>query len=223
MPDKTTWCTAVGTLCAAFFFLLPVLFPLEVDSGRTNSSHRRRKRRRQNTSSSIQPSIAPVGPARASQVLHALAAHRAQRQAPPSPSVAMLIGRWGSWPGWTPFLLRTLGVNGWVDFHVLTDTAPAHPHPANVFVHRVSLPELLGVTKLFVDLNFTLGGADVSKRWKDISAAKTNDLKPLWGEVFGDSLLKGCRLRTATRMYLTEYDRICDSNVSDRIYLTECI
>jgi hypothetical protein len=192
MPDKTTWCVAVSALSAAFFFL-PVVFPLDIDGQNSDQgSHRRRKRRRQNATLSIQPIVSPVGSARASEVLHMLAAHGVQRQALPSSSIAILIGRWSSWPGWTPFFLRTLGVNRWVHFHVLTDIAPASPHPSNMFVHRVSLPELLGVMKLLVGLNFTMGGADVSKRWKDVSAAKTNDLKPLWGEVFGDTLLKGC-------------------------------
>ena len=110
-------------------------------------------------------------------------------------SVALLVGRWGPWPGWTPFFLRTLGANHWVHFHVLGDTMPPLPHPQNVFFHHFTLSRLLDTMHLTVGVNLTLETSDITRRmggWSGhVSAAKTNDLKPMWGEAFEDSLLRG--------------------------------
>ena len=41
------------------------------------------------------------------------------------PSIALLIGRWGRWPGWTPLLFRTFALNPTIAFCCLSDTPPA--------------------------------------------------------------------------------------------------
>ena len=48
-------------------------------------------------------------------------------------SVGILVGRWGGWPPWTPFFLRTLAANPTITFLLLSETAPSTtPLPANV-------------------------------------------------------------------------------------------
>ena len=41
-----------------------------------------------------------------------------------TPTLALLVGRWGAWPGWTPLLLRTCAANPTVDFMLLSDVSP---------------------------------------------------------------------------------------------------
>jgi len=54
------------------------------------------------------------------------------------PCVAVLIGRWGSWPTTMALLLRTLGTNSRTDFHLLSEEPPAPLArlPPNVHFHR---------------------------------------------------------------------------------------
>ena len=52
------------------------------------------------------------------------------------PSIGLLVARWGGWPPWTPFLLRTMAANPDVTFLLLSDHQPPTERPANVeFVH----------------------------------------------------------------------------------------
>ena len=37
--------------------------------------------------------------------------------------VGIILGRWGTWPGWTPLLLRMLGANGKFDFLLVSEEA----------------------------------------------------------------------------------------------------
>ncbi|KAL1500257.1 hypothetical protein AB1Y20_012925 [Prymnesium parvum] len=114
------------------------------------------------------------------------------------PCVAIFVARWGGWPAHTPLLLRSYASNPSVDFLVLGDSAPcaATMLPPNVHFLGWSLPELaermrswvgMRVERLHVAsryVNHSLG------RWGRgiFSSAKTNDLKPMWGEAFADVL-----------------------------------
>ena len=107
------------------------------------------------------------------------------------PSVGVLIGRWGRWPPWTPLLLRSLGANPTITFILLSDEPPRWtPLPANVVFHRCPLGELLERLRRTVGCRLrtlSAGGTFAS----GVSAAKVNDLKPMWGEAFAADLLRG--------------------------------
>ena len=112
----------------------------------------------------------------------------------PSPSIGLLVGRWGGWPGWMPFLLRGFTANPDITFHLLCDVPPKGVMPPNVLVHPTTLPQLAGMMKDAVGLNLTLEMANIVRRGGGgggLSMAKINDLKPLWGETFGDTILRG--------------------------------
>jgi len=103
--------------------------------------------------------------------------------------VGIIIGRWGGWPGWTPLLLRMMGTNTQFDFLLISDSSPPTsgiPLPPNVCFCYLPLPEMQASVglQLRLSVNLTL------RRQGDVSAAKTNDLKPMWGEALSD-LLQG--------------------------------
>ena len=107
-----------------------------------------------------------------------------------SPRIALLVGRFGGWPAWTPLWLKTLGASRGVDFHVLSDAPPVTGTlPPNVIYHSWTLDGLL------VRLRATVGaklrtlhatGAFAS----GVSASKLNDFKPMLGEAFASDLLQ---------------------------------
>ena len=107
-----------------------------------------------------------------------------------SPSIALLIGRWGRWPGWTPLLFRTFALNPTIAFYCLSDTPPAVDSsrlPTNVRHIPLTLPQLLRRLRETVGLKLTTLSASGSFK-AGVSAAKTNDLKPMWGVAFADLL-----------------------------------
>ena len=64
--------------------------------------------------------------------------------APSAPSLALLVCRWGGWPGWTPLLLRGFEANPSVNFFLVSDSSPSPlPMPANVKLLNVTLEALL--------------------------------------------------------------------------------
>ena len=109
------------------------------------------------------------------------------------PSVAIFIGRWGSWPGWMPLVLKSLSLNTWAHFILLSEAPPRALLPANVIFHNLSIESLEFKMREKVGLNVNLSVRDTSANGgaTGMSTAKTNDLKPMWGEVFADSLLRG--------------------------------
>mmetsp|Transcript_63142 Transcript_63142/g.104995 ORF Transcript_63142/g.104995 Transcript_63142/m.104995 type:complete len:438 (+) Transcript_63142:189-1502(+) len=116
--------------------------------------------------------------------------------------VAILIGRWGGWPSYTTLLLRTIASNSLFDFFFISDRPPADSLPPNAKFSYLTLTGLLQRLNRSVGLRLHDAAAlRVEDRFrpiiggissKDYSAAKTNDLKPLWGEAFAD-LLDGYR------------------------------
>ena len=76
----------------------------------------------------------------------------------PSSKVAILVGRWGVWPaGLAVLMLRTMAQNQALDFHIISDALDQLPRlpydfgptggnsslPANVYLHYLSLPQLV--------------------------------------------------------------------------------
>jgi hypothetical protein len=97
-------------------------------------------------------------------------------------SVAILLGRWGSWPTQLmPLLLRTFEHNTWIDFMLLSDHHPALQLPRNVHYHHVTLQQLIKRMQRTVGLK--LQSISMADRAGGGSVAKINDLKPMWGEV----------------------------------------
>ena len=137
------------------------------------------------------------------------------------PSIAIVIGRWGGWPGWTSVLLRTVEANPTITFLMLSDEAPAIMPPNAHFHHwplerlRQRFQSALGyrVAPLSANGTFETG----------VSSAKVNDLKPLFGEAFEHDLLRsfdwwgylqedvllGDMRRMLTPQYLAKSDVIC--------------
>ena len=109
------------------------------------------------------------------------------------PPVAIFTGRWGSWPGWMPLVLKSLSHNTWAHFILLSEAPPRALLPANVIFHNLSIESLEFKMREKVGLNVNLSVRDTSANGEatGMSTAKTNDLKPMWGEVFADSLLRG--------------------------------
>lgn len=102
------------------------------------------------------------------------------------PSIALLVGRWGGWPGWTPLLLLTMRANPTVDFFLLSDAAPDATLPPNVRFVRVTLDELL---RRFRPLGCTLTSLRSRGTFSSgVSQAKVNDLKPFFGTAFAELL-----------------------------------
>jgi hypothetical protein len=102
-------------------------------------------------------------------------------------TIALLIGRWGTWPGYTPLLLKGISANPTVSFFVLSDTAPARRLPKNARHVALSLDALLA--RLRSTVGCTLNTLQADKHFATgPSAAKTNDLKPFWGVAFADLL-----------------------------------
>ena len=102
-------------------------------------------------------------------------------------SLALLVGRWGGWPGWTPLFLRTLGSNPTIDFLLLSDRRPAALLPPNVRHVPLDLEALLARLRRTVGCTLTTLRA-TGRFASGPSAAKTNDLKPFWGTAFADLL-----------------------------------
>lgn len=104
--------------------------------------------------------------------------------------VAILVGRWGGWPAYTPLFIRSLGGNPSFDFHMLSDRRPQVALPSNVHYHDFPLDAL--VQRMQRTVGLRLASLSVSVRLASgLSAAKTNDLKPMWGETFEEDLLQG--------------------------------
>ena len=62
----------------------------------------------------------------APRVYYCMPTPPARRNRANAPRIALLVARWGGWPGWTPLYLRALAANrALVDFHLLTDALPA--------------------------------------------------------------------------------------------------
>eukprot|EP00316_Scyphosphaera_apsteinii_P006701 CAMPEP_0119316130 /NCGR_PEP_ID=MMETSP1333-20130426/38711_1 /TAXON_ID=418940 /ORGANISM="Scyphosphaera apsteinii, Strain RCC1455" /LENGTH=82 /DNA_ID=CAMNT_0007321705 /DNA_START=247 /DNA_END=492 /DNA_ORIENTATION=- len=82
-----------------------------------------------------------------------------------------------------------MGTNTQFDFLLISDSSPPTsgiPLPPNVCFCYLPLPEMQASVglQLRLSVNLTL------RRQGDVSAAKTNDLKPMWGEALSD-LLQG--------------------------------
>ena len=105
------------------------------------------------------------------------------------PSIALLVCRWGGWPGWTPLLLRGFTLNPTIDFLLLADAPPAPEAllPRNVRNVPLTLDALLA--RLRSTVGCTLKTLRASGTFASgPSAAKTNDLKPMFGVAFADLL-----------------------------------
>lgn len=114
------------------------------------------------------------------------------------PCVAIFVGRWGEWPVHTPLLLASYAANQWADFLILSDAhpCPTAQLPRNVHFLGWTLPELEDRMRMWVGLR--IGSLGVTSRYVNasqgrwgagiFSSAKTNDLKPMWGEAFEDLL-----------------------------------
>ena len=136
-------------------------------------------------------------------------------------SLALLVGRWGHWPAWTPLLLRTLAANPTVAFYMLSDVTPAPKLPDNVRHISLTLPQLLARLRRTVGVrlkSLTASGTYGS----GVSSAKTNDFKPMFGAAFADllsgyawwgylqeDLLVGDLRAFATEALLARSDVIC--------------
>ena len=110
--------------------------------------------------------------------------------AEPLPSIALLVGRWGRWPGWTPLLLRSFEMNPTIDFLLLSDVSPVFQEtqlPTNVWYIRLTLDAMLA--RLRATVGCTIKTLQATRAFATgPSAAKTNDLKPFWGVAFRDLL-----------------------------------
>lgn len=116
---------------------------------------------------------------------------RARRDRPDDPRIAVLVARWGGWPGWTPLYLRALAANrALVDFHLLTDSSPpmAGKLPPNVAIHLCSVTQLLERLRQTVGCTLTELTTNGTAGRHRMSTAKVNDLKPAFGEAFADVL-----------------------------------
>jgi len=106
-------------------------------------------------------------------------------------STALIMARWGEWPAWLPIVTRTLAANPSTTFLLVGDRAPQQQLPSNARHVPCTLEQLrerarqrLGATRIA-----KLDGASVAGRLANrASAAKTNDLKPMFGELFSDEL-----------------------------------
>ena len=136
--------------------------------------------------------------------------------------IGIVIARWQSWPGWTPLLIRTLAFNELIHFHLLSDVAPpVAPLPENVVFHRWTLRHLLLRMQRAVGLQTESISASGRQAGNNMSSAKINDLKPMFGEAFADllrpyewwgylqeDLLVGEMARCLSPAMLQEYDVI---------------
>ena len=103
--------------------------------------------------------------------------------------IGIVIARWQAWPAWTPLLIRTLAFNELIHFHLLSDVEPlVAPLPTNVFYHRWSLRQLLHQMQRTVGLQLDSISASGRQAGNEMSSAKINDLKPMFGEAFADLL-----------------------------------
>ena len=103
--------------------------------------------------------------------------------------IGIVIARWQAWPAWTPLLIRTLAFNELIHFHLLSDVEPlVAPLPTNVFYHRWSLRQLLHRMQRTVGLQLDSISASGRQAGNEMSSAKINDLKPMFGEAFADLL-----------------------------------
>eukprot|EP00965_Chrysotila_dentata_P075112 2481255-Pleurochrysis_carterae.AAC.2 len=113
------------------------------------------------------------------------------------PCIAVFITRWSNWPAYTPLLLRSLAFNRFIDFYLISDVPPSYnvSLPANVHFYHVPLPE--AIERFRCILGLKLRTLSVQQRFSGLgqygatdnatfSAAKTNDLKPMLGEVFDE-------------------------------------
>eukprot|EP00965_Chrysotila_dentata_P195216 6176864-Pleurochrysis_carterae.AAC.1 len=102
------------------------------------------------------------------------------------PCVAIFVGRWGNWPPYTDLLLQSMAGNPSLDFLLLSEKLPSHTMqlPTNVHYFNFSLGDMVKRLKCTVGLQ--LDTLEVTQRFSGTgslySAAKTNDLKPMWGE-----------------------------------------
>ena len=109
------------------------------------------------------------------------------RSTPALTSIVLLVGRWGSWPGWTPLLLRTFEANPTIVFKLLSDTPAAAHLPSNVHHVPLTLQQLL--MRLRASVGCTLRTLSASGTYgSGVSSAKTNDFKPMWGVALADHL-----------------------------------
>ena len=117
---------------------------------------------------------------------------RARRRLRPGAArIAVLVARWGGWPGWTPLYLRALAANrALVDFHLITDAPPpmAGELPPNVAIHLWSVSRLLERLRETVGCTLTELTTNGTAGRHRMSTAKVNDLKPAFGEAFADIL-----------------------------------
>ena len=102
-------------------------------------------------------------------------------------SLALLVGRWGTWPGWTPLLLHTFAANPTIAFFLLSDVSPARSLPRNVRHVPLTLPQLLARLRGTVGVRLTSLTAS-GTYGSGVSSAKTNDFKPMFGAAFSEML-----------------------------------
>ena len=101
----------------------------------------------------------------------------------------VFIARWGSWPLFTPLLLKTLGLNSAIDFVLLSDVVPPFLLPANVQFRRITLNELTLRMQRTVGLQLTSLSAQArSGGW---SSAKVGCAAVRIRELRGDLDLHG--------------------------------
>lgn len=123
-----------------------------------------------------------------------------------APCVALLVGRWGTaaagWPATIALLVRTMAANERLHFYLLSESPPPLRLPRNVFYRNETLEQLYERLSAAVGLRLPGGSGALRSELRntpssgflagrDVSGAKVNDLKPMWGEAFGADLLAG--------------------------------
>ena len=122
----------------------------------------------------------------------------AEPSSPPvlSPSVALLVGRWGRWPGWMPLFMNCVERNPTIHFLMLGDEPPTDTAMklTNVKFHQMSMVDLLRrVAHIAQDVGRVSiapneGHVDFAAGLRAGGGSKLNDFKPLWGEACSDLL-----------------------------------
>jgi len=103
-----------------------------------------------------------------------------------APRVGLIVSRWGGWPAWSPLLVHSFSMNPAVTFLLVGDVGPALDLPPNVIFVPCTLAEL---TARSARIGGRLALANAASRFDSgVSAAKVNDLKPMFGELFAAEL-----------------------------------
>ena len=111
------------------------------------------------------------------------------------PRMAVIVCRWGGWPEWMPLFMRSLASNPRFHFILLSDVRPGLTLPKNVEFRSMTQKQLLKSMEVAIGAKmFKLKefsdkvGATLPTIRSPMSAAKVNDLKPLFGEGLADLL-----------------------------------